>query len=89
MKVVAFNLTAIASIDDFYQQVSLQLNLPHYFGKNQDALWDCLTSGEIKLPITIVFYQVQNKHWCQKMTNLFNNVATFFDDTTVFCFIQK
>lgn len=31
-----------------------KLGLPEYYGKNLDALWDCLT-GEIDLPLRIIW----------------------------------
>ncbi len=32
----------VASMQDFYNQLAKQLALPNYFGKNLDALLDCL-----------------------------------------------
>ena len=32
----------IATMADFYAQIAKQLHLPSYFGKNLDALFDCL-----------------------------------------------
>jgi RNAse (barnase) inhibitor barstar len=32
----------IATMADFYTQIAKQLHLPSYFGKNLDALFDCL-----------------------------------------------
>ncbi|MEN6621244.1 MAG: barstar family protein [Smithella sp.] len=34
----------IGSLDDFYDQISPQLQLPDYFGRNLDALWDVLST---------------------------------------------
>ncbi len=40
----------IIDIDDFYMKLGEQLELPEYFGKNLDALYDYLT-GEAELPL--------------------------------------
>ncbi len=42
----------IRSLDDFYDQISKEMNLPAHFGRNLDALWDVLT-GDVEGPIEI------------------------------------
>jgi ribonuclease inhibitor len=41
------------SLDGVYDQLSSALGLPRHFGRNLDALWDCL-SGDVPGPFTIV-----------------------------------
>lgn len=38
----------------FHEIVKAKLNLPEYYGRNLDALWDCFT-GDIGLPVTIIW----------------------------------
>jgi len=33
----------VSSTDDFYRELADALGWPGYFGRNLDALWDCLT----------------------------------------------
>lgn len=42
----------IRDIDELHSVLSSQLNLPEYYGRNLDALWDCLT-GWLDLPMAI------------------------------------
>jgi ribonuclease inhibitor len=44
----------IKSHDDFHDEVFSVLKLPEYYGRNLDALWDCLT-GWVEVPLTIVW----------------------------------
>lgn len=52
------NGKAIHSLDDFYDEISRQLSLPAYFGRNLDALWDVL-STEVEGPAEIVWQDAQ------------------------------
>jgi len=44
----------IGSLDVFYDEVAHQLDLPAYFGRNLDALWDVLTT-DIAGPVKVVW----------------------------------
>ena len=44
------------SSDDVYDELTKQLSLSHYFGRNLDALWDVL-STDIEGPFEIVWKQ--------------------------------
>ena len=46
------NGKAIRSLDDLYDQLSIQLALPEHFGRNLDALWDVL-STDVEGPFEI------------------------------------
>lgn len=48
------NGKVIHCLDDFYDEISRQLSLPAYFGRNLDALWDVL-SKEVEDPTEIVW----------------------------------
>jgi len=44
----------LKTIKDFHTEIQLVLELPDYYGKNLDALWDCLT-GCIPTPLTLIW----------------------------------
>ena len=44
----------ISCMDDFYNELALQLLLPDHFGRNLDALWDTLTA-DVSGPLEIVW----------------------------------
>jgi ribonuclease inhibitor len=48
----------IHSLDEFYDEISGQLSLPAYFGRNLDALWDVL-STEVEGPTEIVWLNAE------------------------------
>lgn len=52
------NGKAIHSIDEFYDEISGQLSLPAYFGRNLDALWDVL-STEVEGPVEVIWQNAQ------------------------------
>ncbi len=45
---------SIRSVEDFYSEVSRELNFPEHFGRNLDALWDVLTA-DIAGPINLIW----------------------------------
>lgn len=45
-----------ASAEDFYDSLERQLELPGYFGRNLDALWDMLT-GDVEGPLEIIWQE--------------------------------
>lgn len=49
----------ILTAKDFHREIKVALDLPDFYGKNLDALWDCLT-GFVELPLILVWkdYQV-------------------------------
>ncbi|WP_353856192.1 barstar family protein [Bacillus sp. Bos-x628] len=54
MKLVRLNGKACISQEDLHEQLKATLHLPDHYGKNLDALWDCLT-GEIELPVQLIW----------------------------------
>ncbi|MFS0654966.1 barstar family protein [Bacillus sp. 179-C3.3 HS] len=63
MEKVRLNGAACQSQEALHNQLIDTLHLPNHYGKNLDALWDCLT-GEVSLPIelTWVDFQVSKKY---------------------------
>ena len=54
LKKCILNGNAIHSLDDLYDQLSLQLTLPPHFGRNLDALWAVL-STDVEGPFEITW----------------------------------
>lgn len=52
--IVELDGSAIKSEKDFHDQISRILEFPSHYGRNLDALWDCL-SGEINTDIRLVW----------------------------------
>jgi ribonuclease inhibitor len=52
MQRVILDTAGISTKDDLHELLKHQLGLPDYYGKNLDALWDCLT-GWIDLPLIV------------------------------------
>lgn len=44
MKNITINCAQIASMAEFHESIARELNFPDWYGKNLDALHDCLTS---------------------------------------------
>lgn len=42
-KLIKLNFKEINSEDDFQNLLIHTFDLPYYYGKNEDAFWDCLT----------------------------------------------
>lgn len=57
MKRVAIDGRTIAGEDGLHDLLARELGLPAHYGRNLDALWDCLT-GEVPLPLEIVWTHV-------------------------------
>ena len=62
----------IHSLDTFYDEVTRQLDLPAYFGRNLDALWDVLTT-DIAGPVDLVWEHAEASR--QAMGEAFDRVA--------------
>lgn len=47
---------AMKTLDGFYDEIARVLNFPEYFGRNLDALYDCLTEDAVigETPIVLV-----------------------------------
>lgn len=57
MKTIEINLGNVRTREEFHEEVSQKLNFPDYYGRNLDAMYDCLT--DIMEPVEINFYGVE------------------------------
>ncbi|EPY13126.1 MULTISPECIES: barstar family protein [Paenibacillus] len=74
-------LTSITKLHDVLSEV---LELPNYYGRNLDALWDCLTESQ-SLPLTIrwTHYEASKRqlgNYCDELQQLFEDAKVELDD---------
>ena len=67
----------IRSLDQLYDQLSAQLQLPEHFGRNLDALWDTLSS-DVEGPFEVVWKHAEASR--KAMGGDFERVMTVFQD---------
>lgn len=80
--VVNLDGSRINTVDDFHHQIAKVMDFPDYYGKNLDALWDCLT-GDVDADVRLVWKQ----HHLSK-TNLgdgFGKIIRIFEDLKAEC----
>ncbi|MCB9024794.1 MAG: barstar family protein [Bdellovibrionaceae bacterium] len=77
MKRISIDCSKISSLNDFHRVFSEVSEVPDYYGKNLDALWDVLTV-DILGPVEFTF----NSHSFFKSTNedAFNKVIKVFNE---------
>ena len=63
-----FNRNEFEWAEEFYDIIQKKMNLPDWFGKNPDALWDMLT-GYIETPceITLVGFNREENEYNKKV----------------------
>ncbi|WP_145554570.1 barstar family protein [Yersinia canariae] len=68
----------IESEDDFHDAIAKELNLPIWYGRNLDALWDALT-GMVERPVRLVWInsEISRERLSryEKIIDLFKDVA--------------
>ena len=66
-----FNRNEFEWAEEFYDIIQKRMELPEWFGKNADALWDMLT-GFIELPceITLVGFNKQENEYNKYVLDL-------------------
>lgn len=58
-RIITLRLSDATSYNDIHDWLADKLDLPTTYGRNLDALWDCLT-GYIGLPLTILWINDTN-----------------------------
>lgn len=71
MKKYEFNRNEFKWGEEFYDIIQKKMNLPEWFGKNADALWDMLT-GWIETPceITLVGFNKKENEYNEHVIGL-------------------
>lgn len=77
MKKYEFNRNEFKWAEEFYDIIQKKMNLPNWFGKNADALWDMLT-GYIETPCEITLIG-----FCKDETSKYNKLII---ERILFCF---
>jgi len=65
--IIVLNTIEINQYADLHDWLIEKLSLPEWYGRNLDALWDCIT-GYIQLPVTIQWIDNQGNN--QEYANL-------------------
>ena len=74
-----FNRNEFEWAEEFYDIIQKRMNLPDWFGKNADALWDMLT-GHIETPCEITLIGFNNEE-----NNKYNKIIM---ERILFCFYE-
>jgi len=87
IKRVTINGEQVVTIEQFYDTLEKQLQLPTHFGRNLDALWDVLT-GDVAGPVEIVWEnaglsRTRMGEMADELFSLLNEVAEERPDITV------
>jgi ribonuclease inhibitor len=61
MKEYIFDTSDINNIDQLHAALADLLGFPEHYGRNLDALYDCL-SGEIELPVKLIWTNYASTH---------------------------
>lgn len=85
MKTYEFNRKDFNYAEEYFELIKQKMNLPDWFGKNADALWDMLT-GYIKTPCKIVLIgfgdkdNAYNKYVIEQINTCFEDASKQFPD---------
>ena len=77
MKSIILNGSKIKNMETFHEQIAVALDFPDYYGKNMDALWDCLT-GHIDTEIELIWENHIN--FKNHALNDFNKIIDIFKE---------
>ena len=74
MKKYKFNRNEFKWAEEYYNIIQKKMDLPDWFGKNADALWDMLT-GYIETPceIILVGFNKKENDYNEHIINLINS----------------
>lgn len=58
---IHLSLDDLKSEEEFHYRVSQRLGFPYYYGRNQDAFWDCLTDIFEETSLRVAGYATLNE----------------------------
>lgn len=82
MRKVILEGRKFTSREKMHSILMAELRFPEYYGKNLDALWDCLT-GEIELPLIVEWKNYEDSkqflgEYAEKTLEMFLNASKLF-----------
>lgn len=87
MKYITLDFSGIKTQDQLYDLFETAFDLPDYFGRNMDALWDCLLfwyDSETTILLKNVAALPENLSWLTEiMLTLFNDLQNEDDNIAV------
>ena len=84
MRNIEINLAGVKNFDDFHNEISSKLNFPEYYGRNLDAMHDCLT--DIADDMEIVFFGVKAcRELSPEMSAYIDGFERMLEDTSKEC----
>lgn len=76
------NLSGAKSVYDIHEKIQEGLEFPNYYGRNLDALWDCLTDMDAPVEIHIYGTKTLGKEitefFTESVIKLFEEVKEWF-----------
>ncbi len=85
MEKYTINLSGVKSVYDIHERIQEGLKLPDYYGKNLDALWDCIT--DMDAPVEIYIYGAQKlgkenrEFFIEKIMKIFEEAKGWFAES--------
>ena len=79
MRNIVIDCKAITNKNTLYDILKKKLQLPDYFGRNLDALWECIADKDINLPVKI---ELKNSNHIKEILgdDFYNNLISVFKD---------
>lgn len=77
MTIIMIDGNNINCEDDFHDLMFKELELPSYYGRNLNALWDCMTAW-VEFPLTIEWINFSESQ--KKMGQAAEDTLQFFKD---------
>lgn len=59
MNIIELNGNCFIDVNATHSILQEKFELPKYYGKNLDALWDCIT-GWIDIPVKVIWYNYKD-----------------------------